>query len=803
MPVVLIQVDAQDNATAGLQRVSSSLGGLDRAMGGLAGSSERVQAAIRNQEAAVQKLDAAQNTITVRTIRATSAFDAATRAAADYARQQAMITSGVDTSAAALARADRLLATSISTQARAATSSGQLARSYTELAAAQDRVGRAGAGVDRAMTGGVTAGTGGSSAGRGGGGIGDTFIGSLLKYQLGFGALTTVTNQLTDAFTRTLATQRTLAMTQATTGLTPSATAALGAYVQQAAGSGTQPFTSDIIASGLYAAPSAGILDPAGIKAISDWAIKFSAFTGSKDIATASGAMVQTLSEQGIQPSQMAAMAPVIGDVITSVVNRGIVQPNQVAGNISTFGSLAAQFKVPFAEAAGVFTSLSLTAKSSDIGALQTARLISSIGAPTGAQQKAAGELGVSDLLGQAGLKKFTTDFTGYMQELNQATRLNPGADLMGIFGNRLSVAAASGLMGPGGANIARSQANITGMGVKGATDTAATIYNQSPAAQFDNAAAKFKTGVDAFSTALVPFTAGALNLAAGALGKGTQGIGGLQVLGTWFDQHVTGGMKGAIAAGLIGPLAVPVQAAATLAKNAIAGAGYVGQGLGGVTHASAGTYSAEWYQTMGIPLGGANLVGHAPGSVSAALPSASQSLFGGRNSASAAYASAQADAATAAGQARFDAAHTPGGAGRQHIAVNAAQDRLTLALAGFGNVTKALGIYEQAVKEDATISPVRRHLLDLAAEASVGSKAGPAIKAFAAQAPELGGLLAGPGTTALRFGGGRDDQMAEIRKLREQLSTANHTIATLLGEIAVNTKVKEPAAPGKPYRNR
>lgn len=65
----------------------------------------------------------------------------------------------------------------------------------------------------------------------------------------------------------------------------------------------------------------------------------------------------------------------------------------------------------------------------------------------------------------------------------------------------------------------------------------------------------------------------------------------------------------------------------------------------------------------------------------------------------------------------------------------------------------------------------------------------------FRENQPGLGGLIAGPGSTAVRFGGGKDPLLEENRQLRAELQRANQLIAQYLAQIARNTGQREQAA--------
>lgn len=777
MTAILISIDANSaNATAGIDKVSASLTGLDRSMGQTANSSTRMGSALSAQERALGSLDSAQARLESRIIRQNSLFDQMQRAIEANARAQGILASGVDTSASAVTRAESTFTRMISTQERYAMSVQQTANAYRTLAGAQDSVGRAG---DR-VAGAGSAPEGGGSGG-GGKGFGDTFLGSLLKYQLGFSALSQVTTQLTDAFTRTLSTQRTLAMTQATTGISQQTTDALGQYIQQQAGSGKQPFTSDVLSSGLYAIPSAGVTDPTAIKAINDIGVKISAFTGSTDTGTVNTALIQTMTELGYTDKQMTAQVGKVGDVITGIINLGIVAPNQVAPNVATFGSTAAQYGVDFGESGGIFAALTKTTRSADLAALDTSRIFSSIGAPNKQQQKQAAELGGSDLLGQAGIARLKSDPGGYLREVAQITRLNPAADIAGIFGNRNAVQGIMGLTGPDGANIAGTLGTIGKVSAAGSTDQANTQYENSAAAKMDNASAQFKTSVDQFAASIMPGVTALLGGATSAVNA--PGWAGHQLDIASYQAHKD-----------LAALGIGQDSTRTGIRQVSAGRGstHAGQWFNPTTGLYYPTQAEATAATSAVAGPTPAVIASIMADTAANTPQAGQSLMGGRNSASAVYAARQDDTLTAQRQALRDRHAAPGSGGSQHIAVTDAQDRLTLAIQGFGDKTKALGIYERAVQEatDANgnplYSPVKRKLMDLAAEQSVGAnKAGPAVKPFTENNPGLGGLAAGRGGTAVRFGGGVDPVVAENRKLREELKTANGKVTELLGQIA------------------
>ena len=161
------------------------------------------------------------------------------------------------------------------------------------------------------------------------------------------------------------------------------------------------------------------------------------------------------------------------------------------------------------------------------------------------------------------------------------------------------------------------------------------------------------------------------------------------------------------------------------------------------------------------------------------------------------------------------DAAHTAsldaldarlGTGGKQHIAVTDAEQRLQLAMyqkAPQGTITSALGIVLQAIKEDTSMNGVQKSLLsgqerDLVAGFG-GAKNPTNVLPFAQNNAGLGGLEAGFGGTAVRFGGGRDPQTEEIRKLKEELHQANDRIATLLEQVVTNTGRGGQAASAHP----
>ncbi len=801
MPVVLLSVDGQDNASGALNRVASSVGNLDRSFGSLSQNSARVQAALLGQEAAYTRLASAQIKIESSGIRSAEATRRAGLALDSYQRYlDGVANSGVITTGS-LDRLDTLLQATVTTQGRASSAAATLARDYRQLASAQDSVSAAGGRVNRALNESEKAPT--PSGGGGGGGFGGGgFLTSMLQYQLGYGLLSTATNQLTQAFTRATDTARTFAMTAATTGISSDTTRALQNTVSQQAGSGKQPYTSDVLSAGLYAIPSAGVTNLDAIKKINDVGVKISEFSGLKDTGTVNTALIQVMSELGYTDKQMGAQVGKVGDVMSGLINLGIVTPQQVAPTVSKFGSVGAQFGVPFAESAGIMAALTKTAGGADNAALQVSRLITGIGVQTHGSQVAAKDLNIQNLFGSAGIKFFTTDLKGYLQELNTAVKgPNSGEYLKALFPNLIGTKAFTGLLGPGGSSIDRTVATVRGVATA-STAKASASYESTDIAKLDDASAKFHTSVDTFSAAVTPLVTAMALFGADLLDPN--------------NKIPKGANNAAIAHAYAGYDHGTQTAAALAAQHYFA------------THpkdaADAG-YTAPGASAVG------RLVAVAPPKAAAPAPGPYAGIdpFGPHAVAQRAAVDAQRGWAQVEARQYQNAAISGGSTGQtpgqallsqqlglnknaQHIAYTDAQDRLTLAIqekATRAQIVSALGIELQAIKDQTSTGPnavsgVKKRLESDAVKATVAAyfsqqNAGPVVAPFKANNPGLGALEANPGNTLVRFGGGRDPLVEDNRKLRQELSASQARVENLLAQVVVNTARNIGAAAANP----
>lgn len=459
----------------------------------MATSASRVESAILRVQAA--------------TLRQAQAIQQAATANERYGATIASVATKGGDAASAQLRLSTAFDASTSAQTRAGTAALQVAEAYNKLGLAQDIAARneqkLRAALDAPLKMPNTRGS--SPAGSGSHGAGNYLLAGV-GYQLGYDLL----GQISQGFQAGLATQRSLATLGATTGIgqTPGALQNLTNYVYQTGSSGKQPFSPDVLSQGLYAIPSAGITDTGAIKAINDMAVKFSAFSGSTDTATATNALIQTMSAYGVSQKDMAAQVGRYTDSITAMVNLGIVQPADVASGVTTFGSAAAQNQIPFTVAAGMFAASTYTTRSSQQSAQDENAFIRSISNPNQVQRLTGKILGVSDLLGTQGERLLGSDPRKYFTDAYNATRLNPGLDLPKLFGTSNAAAFAMGLIGPGGGNLGRTFNVLGATSTPNTTNAAFAQYEKSPAAAFDNSVAAFKTAEQQFASAATPLAA-------------------------------------------------------------------------------------------------------------------------------------------------------------------------------------------------------------------------------------------------------------------------------------------------------
>lgn len=823
MPTILISVDANSsNATAGIDKVASSLTGLDRSMGQAASSSTKMGSALSQQERALSGLDSAQARLESRIIRQNSLFDQAQRAAENYARAQGVVTSGVDTSAAAVSRAENAFTRMISVQERAAMATQATATAYRSLAGAQDQVGRAGTRV---------AGAGSESTGAGGRGGSErsgmgNFASQFLQYQVGYQLISAVESSISQGFQNSIAMQKSLYGMQATTGISASTRDAIGRNAMDTAASGRSIYGAPVLAQSAYNVASVGITNPAAIKQVTDLAMQSATASGAPDPAPFTAAITGILQSYGFtSPTQVAGHARQASDQAMMAVNLGRMDPKDMPSAVGTFGTAAAHAGLSMSDAFGLFAQNTRLSRDAQQSAQDTFSFVSTVTDPNKDQKRYAAQLGVSDYFGPQAFRNRT--LSQWETGINAATQgPNQQLFLQKLMGQVNSANLEMGFLGPNGKSLQSSLGILQqqqGAGANGgATQGGYDAYMKGPAGKYEAAQVQFNTAVQTFATAVTPFATGALALAAGGLkdassviagpggkgGLGDSARGALLTLGHFMTPGDSGFMNQGVAQRESGAQLTRIRALE--AGNADNRYQQIASGRGSVhggqwLDTKSGKYFADLAsaESAGSATGPMHLdVGNASYATPALAAAARARMAGGPSAALLAqtdygndvtrrsYASRtrlagiqgdQTDALTAqrqAGAATMAGALSKG----QHIGVSDAQDRLTLALQGFGDKAKALGIYEQAVKDDATISPVKRHLMDLAAEQSVGAgKAGPAIKAFGAGNPDLGGLVAGQNSTAARFGGsGKDPQAETIKRLEQQIKKDEEIIALL-----------------------
>lgn len=377
---------------------------------------------------------------------------------------------------------------------------------------------------------------GGSRSSSGGHPFGAGLVQNVVQgagYTLGYDAL----SYAQQGFSNSLAYQRQTAVNAATTDvgtLSPAQRKAIDSYVTGMAASGTQPYGKLTLAQGL--APIEGATtNLAAIRAVNQAGYMGSAITGSTDTLTMNQTLTQILGSYGIRdPKAMGAQAMGYEDVIQNMINKGLVQPSQVAGSIPTFSGYAASVGMSFQNAGGVFGALTNYTKDPQMAAQQERALIADVtsGPMRNKHQRAAIQAaGLGDYFGPDAMKM---DPTKWLTGVESHIAKDPGKYLPLLFPNQDALAAMQNLVGQGGANMGTSTGIFAAMGRTGTTQAGYEQYSQNPAAKFDNAATKFNTSVETLAAAITPFATVMANQGAAFLqaitdlANGPGGKGGL-----------------------------------------------------------------------------------------------------------------------------------------------------------------------------------------------------------------------------------------------------------------------------------
>jgi hypothetical protein len=741
MPVILLQVDAVDNATEGVKKVASSLGTLGNVAESTASKSAKLDATLLRQDATLLKLGINQQRYTQNLITQGEALGKAANATAAYqdalSRQMAIL-SGLS--------AGTIDAASATTQLADANS--HVAATYQTFGTATDSAARATQRLDSSLATlksteaqritqqerynallkeqpASTPSTASGVLSRAGGALNLGSMGQMAGYMLTYGAYSAASQSVGRSATYSSLVGTTAAETAANPATGQRVANMLSDLDTKLAASGTQPYQRNILMGGQYSLASLGIGSGAAggqakaVYDISSIAAKMSGASGAADISTATDTLSSLIADFGQTNSKnVVDWTRKVADQLQVAVRVGKAEMPDIAAQVAIPAAKAAQLGISTGDVLNAIASESAGGvPTGQLGDELNSLLSSSETATKNYRQRAvAKSLGIDYNAGFWG--KY--GITGGSQQIEQAmatqgiTGSNRVAVLDSLFANQAASKGYSMMLSGGLFGNAAQMANASSG--TGAVNQAFGTSQMYAGMQLQDQEAKLATAFDQLTTATLPALTSAISLAANGL-ESLPGINkwlddlankvNLPGKGAALDKMIPGGTTGLLALMAMTPAGPALDALKALSMVAPARTSGGASPAGGASSvgAAAGRITVPWNFTG--PLLPNEVRGPAPNPVSTAgwwptSATASQTPQTGVTTAAAAA------NLTAAGQATLMSATMAGvgGGSRTPPAVTAALNRLkdTIAAnAGQNAVESALGTYRAVVRSQPT----------------------------------------------------------------------------------------------------
>ena len=512
MPVVLLQIDARDSASAGIAQASRSLDQLVQSVGKVSGASSSALSGYRSLEEATRKVESAQAGYRSAIVANDAALRGAIQSTESYQRAQVALASATGSGVQEQIRLAQSFNAMVNAQDRSAVSTRQYASALSELAIAQEK-------AARTPSAGGGGGGGRSYGSLRGGPTPSEYALNFLKYQVGYQALGDVQSAIGGAVQDNNAYSRMMGMTAATTGVTPAQYGAFAQstdkYVTGVAGSGTQPYNKQQVLAADYGLLSVGVA-PRQAEQINTMAVRLSSAAGEPDPTNFADSNRFMLSAYGkLKSPNIVAESRKNFDQLAVLTNMGAYKPPEVPGIIGAAGlATAAQQGISSGDALAFLGHLSLGGiPHGDAGNVFHEFTASFLDPhPSQVQQARSMDVNLSTSGGgvfqrYGGLAGFTSMLTQKEANWSDSTKASQNEQLFGNQGGAAAFAQIQGLHDAAGHKLGiedpifKAEAHSVG--------TSDTMYKTSqlaPGVQIADAEAKLKTQIDGIFTAIQPF---------------------------------------------------------------------------------------------------------------------------------------------------------------------------------------------------------------------------------------------------------------------------------------------------------